>query len=333
MTDRRFGMMSPDIAASPWLGGEADSQPGPDDMRETDLPQARFNCLQFAVSNEAKALWCYMKPEGRPNFSHAMLDDLIRMKSAIRCIPPTERSGAPTLEFFVLASRVPNVYNFGGDLEFFCSCIRGGRREQLRAYAYACIDALYANHTGYDRELTAIGLVQGELLGGGFEAALSCDVIIAEKHARFGLPEVRFNLFPGMGAYSFLARRLGGSKAQQLILSGKIFTATEMAELGIVDVLVETGQGEAAVKDYVRAQPRQASRLRGLLAGAAAGQSGDFRGIARRDQYLGRCGVSVVRAGHAQDDEDRHRAEPLRLAFHCSGAQGQRPWPGEKPNE
>lgn len=118
-------------------------------------------------------------------------------------------------------------------------------------YAYACIEALYANHTGYDRELTAIGLVQGEALGGGFEAALSCDVIIAEKHARFGLPEVRFNLFPGMGAYSFLARRLGGSKAQQLILSGKIFSATEMAELGIVDVLVDSGAGESAVKEYV----------------------------------------------------------------------------------
>lgn len=251
MTDLRSGLMPPDIAMSPWQGGESDVLPAVDDVQATDLPQARFKCLEFAVSHEAKTLWCHMRPAGRPNFSHVMLDDLLRMKNAIRCIPQTDRSGAPSLEFFVLASRVPNVYNFGGDLEFFCACIRSGRREHLRAYAYACIDALFANHTGYDRDLTAIGLVQGEALGGGFEAALSCDVIIAEKHARFGLPEVRFNLFPGMGAYSFLARRLGGSKAQQLILSGKIFSAAEMADLGIVDVLVESGDGEAAVKDYV----------------------------------------------------------------------------------
>ncbi len=251
MTDLRSGLMPPDTAVSPWQNDAADILQGQDDVRETDLPQARFKCLDFAVSHEAKTLWCHMKPAGRPNFSHAMLDDLVRIKNAIRCIPPTDRAGTPTLEFFVLASRVPNVFSFGGDLEFFCACIRAGRREHLRSYAFACIDALYANHTGFDRDLTAIGLVQGEALGGGFEAALSCDVIIAERHARFGLPEVRFNLFPGMGAYSFLARRLGGSKAQQLILSGKIFSAAEMAELGIVDVLVDSGDGENAVKEYV----------------------------------------------------------------------------------
>ena len=173
------------------------------------------------------------------------------MKDAIRYMPATDRSGSPILEYFVLGSRVPNVFNLGGDLKFFCTCIREGRREHLRAYAHACIEALYANHTGYDKDLTTIALVQGEALGGGFEAALSCDVIIAEKQARFGLPEVRFNLFPGMGAYSFLARRLGSTKAQQLILSGNIFSAAEMAALGIVDVLVDTGAGENAAREYI----------------------------------------------------------------------------------
>ena len=51
--------------------------------------------------------------------------------------------------------------------------------------------------------------MQGECLGGGFEAALSSDVIVAEKSARFGFPEILFNLFPGMGAYSFLERKIG----------------------------------------------------------------------------------------------------------------------------
>ncbi len=192
-----------------------------------------------------------MKPSGRPNFSQGLLSELLRMKDTIRYLPPADRSGSPILEYFVLASRVHNVFNLGGDLEYFCTCIREGRREHLRAYAHACIEALYANHTGYSKDITTIALVQGEALGGGFEAALSCDVIIAEKQARFGLPEVRFNLFPGMGAYSFLARRLGSAKAQQLILSGNIFSAPEMAALGIVDVLVDADGGETAVHEYI----------------------------------------------------------------------------------
>ena len=167
----------------------------------------------------------------------------------------------------MLGSRVQNVFNLGGDLEFFCACIREKGREHLRAYAYACIDILYANHIGYDKDLTTIAVVQGEALGGGFEAALSCDVIISEKQARFGLPEARFNLFPGMGAYSFLARRIGSAKAQQLILSGDILSATEMAALGIVDVLVDTGHGEHAAQDYIA---RNRSRHRACSAFARA---------------------------------------------------------------
>ena len=251
MDELSFGQSASATAIAAWPGGDADGFDGPFSTPGTDAGHDRYKHIDFATPPESKTLWCHMKPAGRPNFSRDLLADLLRMKDAIRYMPPTDRDGAAVLEYFVLASRVPNVFNLGGDLEFFCSCIREGRRERLRAYAYACIDALYANHTGYDKDITTIALVQGEALGGGFEAALSCDVIIAEKQARFGLPEVRFNLFPGMGAYSFLGRRLGSAKAQQLILSGNIFSAADMAALGIVDLLVEAGRGEAAVQDYI----------------------------------------------------------------------------------
>ena len=77
------------------------------------------------------------------------------------------------------------------------------------------------------------------------------DVIIAEKSAKFGLPEVLFNLFPGMGAYSFLKRRVGGRMARQLIEDGKTRTADELHELGLVDVLCEKGHGEAALRAHI----------------------------------------------------------------------------------
>ena len=251
MTDLQFNSTPPSGAISAWQTGQPDDFEAPSWVPESEFACAHYKYIDFTTSHEAEALWCHLKPSGRPNFSQDLLAELIRMGDTIRYTLPTSRLGSGLLNYFVLASRVPNVFNLGGDLEFFCTCIREGQRERLRAYAYACIDALYSNHTGYDRDITTIALVQGEALGGGFEAALSCDVIIAEKQARFGLPEARFNLFPGMGAYSFLARRLGSAKAQQLILSGNLFSAAEMASLGIVDVLVDAGGGESAVHEYI----------------------------------------------------------------------------------
>jgi DSF synthase len=105
--------------------------------------------------------------------------------------------------------------------------------------------------------LITIALVQGDALGGGFECALSFDVLVAERSAKMGLPEVLFNLFPGMGAYSFLARKIGTAAAEKMIMSGKVYTAEELHQLGVVDVLAEDGQGENAVRDYIARSRRK----------------------------------------------------------------------------
>jgi len=153
--------------------------------------------------------------------------------------------------YFVLGSREPGVFNLGGDLKLFSQLIRQQDRKELQRYAYACVDIAYANHVGYKQNVITIALVQGDALGGGFEAALSCDIIIAENQAKFALPEILFNLFPGMGAYSFLSRRVGAVKAEEIILSGRVYSATEMRDLGIVDILVEKGAGERAVRAHI----------------------------------------------------------------------------------
>ncbi len=66
-----------------------------------------------------------------------------------------------------------------------------------------------------------------------------------------GLPEILFNLFPGMGAYSLLARRVGPRLAEEMILSGNLYPAARLHEMGIVDMVVPEGRGEMAVYDYV----------------------------------------------------------------------------------
>jgi DSF synthase len=113
--------------------------------------------------------------------------------------------------------------------------------------------------------MTTLSLVQGEALGGGFETALASNVIIAERRSRMGLPEILFNLFPGMGAYSLLSRRVGMKRAEEMIFSGRIYTAAELHEMGVVDVLVEDGTGETAVYDYIRRNERHRNGMQALF--------------------------------------------------------------------
>jgi DSF synthase len=193
-----------------------------------------------------------MKPHERPCFTRQLLVDLAAVQSLIadQFDRRADQDEVP-LTHLVLGSREPGVFNLGGDLTLFSQRIRQRDREGLRRYASACVDVAYANHVGYESDVITMALVQGDALGGGFEAALSCEMIIAEKHARFGLPEILFNLFPGMGAYSFLSRRVGEAKAEAIILSGRVYSAAEMHELGIVDILAETGTGEQAARAHI----------------------------------------------------------------------------------
>src|SRR3990170_2092582 len=113
--------------------------------------------------------------------------------------------------------------------------------------------------------LTSIALVQGDALGGGFECALASDLIVAEESAQLGFPEILFNLFPGMGAYSLLSRRIGMRAAENLILSGSILQACKLHEMGVVDVLARDGEGQAAVRGWIAANGKRRNGLQGVL--------------------------------------------------------------------
>ena len=168
--------------------------------------------------------------------------------------------------FYVVGSRVPRVFNLGGDLNLFKQLITARDRTGISRYGRACIDLLHRNYTGHGLPITTIALVQGECLGGGFESALSNDVLVAERSARFGFPEVMFNLFPGMGAYSFLDRKIGRKGAEDVITSGRLFSAQEMLELGVIDTVVEDGEGEASVRQLIRERARSRNGLAALAA-------------------------------------------------------------------
>jgi DSF synthase len=202
-------------------------------------------------------LWTYMTPVDRPNFNRPMLRDFQRWQAEIRREFAAPDAG---LRYLVLGSRFPGVFNLGGDLDLFASFIAAGDRGGLVSYGRDCVSILHANMRRLDLPLVTIGLVQGDALGGGFEAVLSFNVIVAEQGSRFGLPEIAFGLFPGMGAHSLLARKVGLAKAEEMMLSNRLYSAEEMHAMGIVHILAEPGQGEEAVRAYIA---RNARRQRG----------------------------------------------------------------------
>lgn len=89
-----------------------------------------------------------------------------------------------------------------------------------------------------DLDRPVIAAVNGFALGGGTEIALACDFIYASENARFGLPEVTLGIFPGFGGTQRLPRLIGKGKAKELILTGKMITAQEAFQMGIVNKVV-----------------------------------------------------------------------------------------------
>lgn len=91
--------------------------------------------------------------------------------------------------------------------------------------------------------LTTIAAVHGVTFGGGFELALVCDLIFADKLARFAFPELRLGLIPGFGGIPRLKRDLGNGVVRDLLLTGRSFNATKAQQIGLVSQVV--GEGEA----------------------------------------------------------------------------------------
>ena len=222
--------------------------------------------LTAHFDKNTRTMWSRWNAEPRPCFNAGLLGDIRSYYEFLSQSGGTLQCGGEEhpIEYVVLASAMPGVFNLGGDLDLFKQLIGSHDRAGLMRYGRACIDVLYRNYIAHELAVTTISLVQGECLGGGFEAALSSDVIVAEKSARFGFPEILFNLFPGMGAYSFLDRKVGQKRAEEIISSGKIFSAEEMLALGVVDAVAEDGQGEAEVAALIKRRTRSRNGLQAL---------------------------------------------------------------------
>lgn len=232
---------------------------------EITKPLAQYSQLRTRYAGDTQAVWYYMHASPRPCFTPTLLQNIRDFQQdVVTRFAAHQGEPVPPIQYLVLASDVDGVFNLGGDLNRFKSLIDAQDRTGLLTYATACIDVLYPNAVNLNLPITTISLVQGSALGGGFEAALSSNVLVAERSAQLGLPEILFNLFPGMGAYSLLARRLDAARAERLILSGKLYVAEELHEMGVVDVLAEDGAGEQAVDEFIKRHSKSRNGFRAV---------------------------------------------------------------------
>jgi DSF synthase len=230
------------------------------------LTQAQFEQLEPRFDSEFGVYWAQLNMRPHPSFNPQLL---IEVRQFIEGITNSQGKMLADgrlhdINYVVLSSKIPGIFSLGGDLSLFRNAIIHKDREQLLKYGQLCIDDLLPWHRNFDLAITTISLVQGAALGGGFEGALSSSVLIAEESARMGFPEILFNLFPGMGAYSFLSRKVGRRVTEELITSGNTYTARELFEMGVVDVITADGTGEAAVYSYVRKHAKSANGRRGM---------------------------------------------------------------------
>ena len=236
-------------------------------VRSTLQPQhTPYTQLTTYFDPHNQIAWGYMHAEPRPCFTPTLLRELLAWGNGM--VSMIDDPAQTDVKYFVIASKVADTFSLGGDLNLFMQHIAARDRDALYHYAISCVDCSYAVHSHLNRpNVTSIALVQGQALGGGFESALAANVLVAERGAKMGLPEILFNLFPGMGAMTFLGRRVGHHLAEKIIRSGKLYLAEELYEMGVVDVLAEPGEGESAVYDHVR---REEKSRNGILALRAA---------------------------------------------------------------
>jgi DSF synthase len=223
--------------------------------------------FRHAVDTAGRADWVYMhanaSPGYHPCFSERLLHDMRRTQERIRWRLAADTDPKAPAHHLVLASDA-DVFNLGGDLALFSQLIRAGNRDRLLDYATLCVEVAFNLYELCEDRVHSIAVVQGDALGGGFEAALCCHTIIAEEGVGMGFPEALFDLFPGMGAYTFLTRRVAPAVAERMMLNARVYPVEELHAMGVVDMVVAKGEGLRAARDLVRQHQRIGNALRAM---------------------------------------------------------------------
>jgi enoyl-CoA hydratase/carnithine racemase len=190
------------------------------------------------------------------------------------CAPPLNEIGRPLLaalekvldqldlergRALIIHSSIAGGFCAGADLrEFYAGFMAIPDLERRSAEVSAFVDRIHQVMNRFDAlPLTTIGAIHGVCFGGGFELALTCDLLIADKTARFCFPELRLGLLPGFGGIPRLKRDVGNAVVRDLLLTGRSLNAKKAQSIGLVSQMVAQGKH----LDAARSTARQATRF------------------------------------------------------------------------
>src|SRR6267142_7070758 len=166
----------------------------------------------------------------------AMLDDLERFAAAL----PELESKASAL---ILYSKQSAGFSAGADLRELFALVQETDAPSAAKGVREFLERIHAVLNRLDMStLTTIAAVHGVCFGGGFELALTCDLIVADKMARFCFPELRLGLIPGFGGIPRLKRDLGNAVVRDLLMTGRSFSVMKAQQVGLVSQIAAEGE-------------------------------------------------------------------------------------------
>src|SRR5258706_3963604 len=166
----------------------------------------------------------------------AMLDDLERFAAAL---PEPESKGSALIQY----SKQSAGFSAGADLRELFALVQETDAPSAAKSVREFLERIHAVLNRLDMSpLTTIAAVHGVCFGGGFELALTCDLIVADKMARFCFPELRLGLIPGFGGIPRLKRDVGNAFMRDLLLTGRSVNAARAQVAGLVAQLAAEGE-------------------------------------------------------------------------------------------
>jgi enoyl-CoA hydratase/carnithine racemase len=216
--------------------------------------------LSWELSNGCFELMLHREPCNE--IGSAMLEELEQLAAILR-------GGDEDAHALIISSAVKCGFSAGADLRELYHRMQGLARADRVAGVRDFLTRIHNVMNTIDAApITTIAAVHGVCFGGGFELALTCDLIIADKMARFCFPELRLGLIPGFGGIPRLKRDLGNGLVRDILLTGRSISAARAQSVGLVSQLAAEGEAPglarataAQVKKFDRESSTAAKRF------------------------------------------------------------------------
>lgn len=209
-----------------------------------------FEGLYTSYDPIYRAIWCTIRSTETPVFSLSLLKNIRSLQDIIAQFCSEIPNKKP--RYLIWTTDSTKVFNLGLDLSYIHQQVMSRDEKSLHDYIQICIDVFYINLMKLDIDsLITISLIRGKAYGGGFEAALTTDIIVTESNAKCCFPEVKYHLLPSFGTLKMLLRKYPPPAIQSLIFHGRKIRLHDLKESGFIESIVNEGEGEKYIRDKI----------------------------------------------------------------------------------